>query len=328
MAPLLCLVAGCNSFSRQRALAEYTPSEGILEIAAVLRRHVPDDTYRFPPAIDYSGRNVYRSALLRLENLERTEADALRSGYMDGVLPFAKARALERLRAFDLAAEQYRVAGTRAGDLQPLSLASAATVARIAEAVAIGLDLRDPLGRDGDAPLPLDAESILIDLDERIARLNSILDDVSEPPETSENEPLAAAQRHYRFVVQEEIERADVIRALYFVDTRAVRADGTLLALQELQRVATRHGASKNRLRHLLRLADFYADLARHYLAAVPPETIDFDPARFDEMADAAIQLYQLVATHDGRPEKLEAARSLEAFLALTLTIDADRFSS
>ena len=34
------------------------------------RRHVPDDTYRFEPARDFTDRNVYRSILLRLENLE------------------------------------------------------------------------------------------------------------------------------------------------------------------------------------------------------------------------------------------------------------------
>ena len=114
--------------------------------------------------------------------------------------------------------------------------------------------------------------------------------------------------------------------AEYAVATRFVVDDGAVLALQELQRVATRHGASKNRLRHLLRLADFYEVLSREYLAAVPPESLGFDPAKFRELAEATTQLYELVASHDGSPEKLEAARSLEAFLALTLSVDADRF--
>ena len=151
-----------------------------------------------------------------------------------------------------------------------------------------------------------------IDLDERIARLSSLLEEVRDS--------------HYRWIVQEEIERADWIRAQYSIATRAVVEDGTLFALQELQRVVTRHGASKNRLRHLLRLADFYETLSREYLAAVPAESLEFDPARFSELVDAAIRLFELVASHDGRPEKLEATRSLEAFLALTLSVDADRF--
>ena len=65
--------------------------------------------------------------------------------------------------------------------------------------------------------------------------------------------------------------------------------------------------------------------LAREYVAAVPPESLDFDPARFTEISDAAIRLFELVSSHDGRPEKLEATRQLEAFLALGLGIDADR---
>lgn len=302
---------GCNTFSARREEALYAPSEGILETVAVLRRHVPDDTYRFPPATDFSGRNVYRASLRRLENLERAEADALRSGYMEPVILFAKARALERLRAYDLAAQHYREAARAADDLRPEALASAAICDRLHEAVAIGLDLPDPLAGDA-APLPLDAAAVRLALDERVDRLSLLEAEVGDV--------------HYRWIAQEEIERADLTRARYFMAMRSALPDGTLIALQELQRVATRHGASKNRLGHLLRLADFQADLAREYLLAVPPASLEFDPARLAELADGAIRLYELVAGHDGRAEKLEASRKLEAFLALTLDIDADRF--
>ena len=115
---LLVVATGCETFSSQREEALYGPTEGILETVAVLRRHVPDDTYRFPPATDFSGRNVYRASLLRLENLERAESDAMRSGYMDPVLLFAKARALERLRAYDLAAQHYRESARLSSDLR------------------------------------------------------------------------------------------------------------------------------------------------------------------------------------------------------------------
>jgi hypothetical protein len=309
---LLTTSQGCNTFSAKQAKARYAPSEGILETVAVLRRHVPDDTYRFPPANDFSGRNVYRASLLRLESLERAEADAVRSGYMDDVIAFAKARALERLRAFDLAAQHYRKSARLSSEFRPSAIESAEICERINLMVAIGIDLIDPLADGGVAPLPLDSKAVRIDLDERVAQLSSLLEEVRDG--------------HYRWIVQEEIERADWIRAQYSVATRAVIEDGTLFALQELQRLVTRHGASKNRLRHLLRLADFYETLSREYLAAVPPESLEFDPARFSELVDAAIRLFELVASHDGRPEKLEATRSLEAFLALTLSIDADRF--
>ena len=60
------------------------------KVLAVLRRHVPDDTYRFEAAQDYTGRNVYRSSLLRLEGMEALHGDALRAGHMDGVMAFAR----------------------------------------------------------------------------------------------------------------------------------------------------------------------------------------------------------------------------------------------
>lgn len=316
-APWLCVglllvlaSTGCETFSARQAEAIYGPSEGILETVAVLRRHVADDTYRFPPATDFTGRNVYRASLLRLESLERVEADALRSGYMDPVLLFAKARALERLRGYDLAAQHYRESARVSPELRAEATRSAAICDRLAFAVDIGIDLRDPLAESKE-PLPLDAAAVRRDLDERVAQLSLLESELSGS--------------HYRFVAREEIERADRARAAYFVHMRAALPDGTLLALQELQRVASRHGASKLRLRHLLDLAEFYVALAREYVAALPPASLDFDPARFAEISDAAIQLFELVASHDGRPEKLEATRQLEAFLALGLGIDADR---
>ena len=309
-AVLVLVTTGCETFSARKAESIYGPSEGILETVAVLRRHVPDDTYRFPPATDFTGRNVYRATLLRLESLERAEAPALRTGYMDAVVLFAKARALERLRGYDLAAQHYRESARLSGELRDEALSSAAICDRLAGAITIGLDLRDPLA-DTSGPLSLDTAALRLEWDERVAQL-SLLEGELEGS-------------HYRWIAQEEIERADRARAAYFVATRNVHPEGTLVALQELQRVASRHGASKLRLRHLLDLAEFYVVLAREYVAAVPPASLSFDPARFAEISDAAIRLFELVASHDGRSEKLEATRQLEAFLALGLGIDADR---
>lgn len=54
---------------------------------------------------------------------------------------------------------------------------------------------------------------------------------------------------------------------------------------------------------------------------------MDFDPARFQELVDSASQLYAAVANQDGTPEKIEAARRMEAFLAFALQVDSDRFT-
>ena len=129
-------------------------------------------------------------------------------------------------------------------------------------------------------------------------------------------------------MIREEIERADITRARYFVCLRDVIPGGHVRAVSELQRVVTRHSASKNRRRHVLDLANFYAQLAIEYAIAIPPESLLFDPPRFNELVDAAVQLYESVAAQDGTTEKLEARRRLEAFLAFTLQVDRDRFGS
>jgi len=308
---------GCATAEKKKLEAQYGPSESVLEVVAVLRRHVPDDTYRFPTATDFTGRNVYRSSLLRLESIERIHADALRSGYMDGVIAFSKARALERLRGYDLAAAQYREAARVDEALRDEALRSARVCDEITAAVKVGIDFEDPVAppeagapRAGD---PLDADRVVAELDERVALLSFLLDEQEGT--------------HYAAVVHEEIERADEVRAAWFESHRYDLPDGQLRAVSEMQRVASRHAASKNRLRHILRLAALYDDLAHEYVNAVPPESLEFDPARFQDLVDPAVHLYESVAAQDGTPEKLEATRRLEAFLAFTLVVDRDRFT-
>ena len=314
VALLLCGGLTACMTAQKREEAVYGPTESIIEVVAVLRRHVPDDTYRFVPASDFTGRNVYRSTLLRLENLEKLHADALRAGHLDGTIAFAKARSLERLRAYDLAAEHYRKAAQTSPRLEAEALQSAQVCEDIQRALAVGIDLPDPLSQsDAQKSLPPDAEKVVADLDARGARLSALID----------NHPKS----HYVFILREELERADVVRAHYFVATRHTRPGGQIRAVSEVQRVASRHAASKNSRRHLLDVADFYALLAEEYARANPPETLRFDPVVFQELVDAASQIYQSVAAEDGTPEKLEAARRFEAFLAFTLQVDRDRFT-
>ena len=262
----------------------YRPSENVLEVVAVLRRHVPDDTYRFEPARDFSGRNVYRASLIRLENLEKVHADALRAGHMDGVIAFSKGRALERLRAFDLAAENYRRAAEREDSLADDALKSAAACDALAEAAALGFDLGRPRTENDPDP-PRDPDGVIRASEARISLLEAL-----------ETDHMGD---HYHAIIREEIERADVLRARFFVDSRRILPDGNVRALGELQRVIVRHRDSKDANRHLLELG----------------------------LVDAASRLYEAVANQDGTSEKLEAARRLEAFLAFTLRVDRDRFS-
>ena len=72
-------LAGCRTPDPE---LRYRPTENVLEAVSVLRLHLDDDTYRFAPARDFAGKNVYRSTLNRLEALEEIDAEKFKSGYL------------------------------------------------------------------------------------------------------------------------------------------------------------------------------------------------------------------------------------------------------
>lgn len=309
------MLAAAFAFAAAPALAKseepdprYQPTQSLLEIVAVLRRHVPDDTYRFPPARDFTGRNVYRSSLLRLENLEHAHEAALRAGTWAEVLPFAKGRALERLRAYDVAAAAYRRAAQANGELEEEALRSATLCDALHRATQRAA--AEPTAAESDVLL---REAALAEIGTRHMQLEDLL--------------AASEGTHYSALAREELERNDRERARLLVGTRHLYAEGDVRALATLQRIAVEHRDSKNANAHVLELADLYAELARDYVEAQPPEALDFEPARFEELVASAAKLYESVSNQDGATEKLEAARRLEAFLAFTLKVDRDRFT-
>jgi len=306
------VLAGCRS--TPEVDARHSATASVLEVVAVLRRHVPDDTYRFEPARDFTGRNVYRSSLLRLENLERVHAEGLRAGQMDGILAFAKSRALERIRAYSLAAESYRIAAEREAALRAEALRSADLCEDIHESLDAPVGIEPAHTGDASAFLGIPApDTVLADFETRNAQLGSLA--------------RAAEGTHHVAVLREEMERADVERARYFVRLRDVIQDGDVRAVAELQRVVLRHPESKRASRHLLDLADLYAELSAEYVERHPPESLSFDPAEFRDLVDSCARIYEMVAARDGTPEKIEASRRLEAFLAFSIGVDRDRFT-
>jgi hypothetical protein len=304
----LLALAACSSTPEPDS--RYRPAETVLEVISVLRRHVPDDTYRFEPARDFTGRNVYRSTLLRLESLESVHADTLRATDMAGVVTFAKGRALERLRAYGLAADEYRLAAELDRDLAVEAGRGADLCQALHDAVPMAVGPDDLAAQRG---LATDTDGELARFEARMLRLEELLRSVEGT--------------HYAYIVLEEIERADVARADYFVGLRHILPEGDVRAAAELQRVISRHRESKHANRHILALAQLYEGLAVEYVDAHSPESLDFDPVRFQELIDATSRLYEVVASQDGKPEKLEASRRLEAFLAFALRVDRDRFT-
>jgi len=288
----------------------YRPAESVLEVIAVLRRHVPDDTYRFEPAQDFTGRNVYRSTLLRLESMEHIHGESLRASQMDGVVAFAKGRALERVRAYDLAADTYLLSATLDPELASEAQQSADICLSLDEATALAVGLDDLAEQSG---ISSDANSVLARYEDRSRRLEELR--------------RVTQGTHYEYVAREEIERTDVARAEYFVAMRQILPEGDVRAAAELERLVTRHRTSKYANRHILELAQLYEAIAVEYVDAHPPESLSFDPVRFQELIDSTARLYEVVASQDGRPEKLEASRRLEAFLAFALRVDRDRFT-
>jgi tetratricopeptide (TPR) repeat protein len=294
---LLLLILGCRSMPAPDPV--YAPTRDALEVVSLLRLHIDDDTYRFAPARDFTGKNVYRTSLVRLESLEEIHAEKFASGYMLDVIWFAKGRALERLGEFELAARHY----ARTADLDSPLARDAARGRRICEELA---QARSTL------PGPTDEPQQALDLfDARSSRLESLRSQVEGT--------------HYEHVLTEEIERADLARTEYFAARSQLDARLDAFALREHQELVQRHRESKLQVRHLLGLADFYAELGRRYARRIPPTTLDFDPAIFDEYAFGATRIYEAVSHRDGAVEKLEAARKLEAFLAFTLQVYDER---
>jgi hypothetical protein len=295
---LLLGAAACSS-SAPLQDPRYRPTESVLEVVAALRLHVEEDTYRRPPARDFTGKNVYRASFGRLENLEATYASKLRSGYLQDVIWFSMARAAERIRGYDLAAKLY----ARVAALDSELAAPAREGQRICER------LRDATGQTPDADaVPQKALDIFA---KRAAALEKLYDETRET--------------HFAFIAREELERTDWDRAHYFASRRHLEPRLDTIALQSHQDLVQNHPESKNRNRNLLELARFYEELARDYVSACAPVALCFDPATFDEFVFGAQRVYESVAQQDGAVEKIEAARRLEALIAFVLQVYEDR---
>jgi len=247
-----------------------------------------------PSATDPDG--VVPRAVRRLRD---AFGDKLRSGYMLDVFLFAKGRALERIGEYDLAAKSYQRVGELNTPLQEAAGRGRAFCERLLAARAL-------------EPEPLVTPDAALEVfGRRTSELVKLLAD--------------AGDTHYAFIAREELEQTDLARARYFAARRLLDPRLDALALQQYQRLVENHAASKNRLRNLVALGESYCALARDYAARVPSQSLNFDPATFDEYAFGCTRILESVSQQDGEIEKVEATRKLEAFIAFQLQVYDER---
>jgi hypothetical protein len=291
-------LAGCLAFACRSAPMpdpRYRPTQSVMEVVALVRKHTDDDTYRRAPARDFTGKNVYRAAFSRLESLEQSYASKFSSGYLVDAITFAKGRTLERIGEYDLAEKAY----LRVAALESPLAGAANSSAQICAA------LRDDSAIEPDPKAT--PEKAMDSFEERTQVLERLLERTKET--------------HYEFIVREELERTDRARSRYFGARRLLDPRLDALALQQYQRLVQNHPESKLRYQNQLELADFYASLAREYAWHYPPTSLGFDAPTFDEYALSATRIYEAVSQQDGTVEKIEATRKLEAFIAYTLQV-------
>jgi len=256
------------------ATGAFAPYEDLLEVLADLTWHLRDDTYRFPPPKDPTGHDLYQLALRRLENWEKRYPGRLRD-----VTGFARAEALEHLGEYQPAADLYRQVAGLPSPLAEPARQGAERTGVFAGAAALPEDAPEAAGALGALRRKLDAWGTIV------ARYGG-----------TPWEPEALAEE----------ERLEAMAARVVVEERRALEEGPTAAERALRFLVQKHADSKELPGHILRLADFYAELAREYVQS-HERPLAFDEDEFVRQADRALDTYRKVSTWDGAREKPEA---------------------
>lgn len=286
---LVLFLAAVTPAHARDARGAHAGYEDVVQVVADLTWHLRDDLYRFAPPRDPTGHDLFQLVLHRLESWETRFPGRLRD-----VTTFARAEALERLGEFARAAEAYRKVATMATPLAE----RAREGGRRADAFAAA------------AALPEDGPSI----DVRLSAIRKKLEAWGPLIERHAGTPLGA-------VALVEEERLEQSAARIVVSNRHLLTDGTVAAERALRFLIEKHAESKQLADHVLRLGDFYAELAREYLEA-HSRPLQFSREEFVRFVNRALDVYRKVATWDGAREKPEGeARfaALEAYRTATL---------
>jgi len=271
---LLIVLAVARAAPAGDATGAFAPYEDLLEVLADLTWHLRDDTYRFPPPKDPTGHDLYQLALRRVENWEKRYPGRLRD-----VTGFARAEALEHLGEYQPAADLYRQVAALPSPLAEPARQGAERAGVFAGAAALPEDAPEAAGALGALRRKLDAWATVV------ARYGG-----------TPWEPGALAEE----------ERLEATAARLVVEQRRALEEGPTAAERALRFLVQKHADSKELPGHILRLADFYAELAREYVQS-HERPLAFDEDEFVRQADRALDTYRKVSTWDGAREKPEA---------------------
>ena len=288
IAALMLVLAVARAAPAGDATGALAPYEDLLEVLADLTWHLKDDTYRFPPPKDPTGHDLYQLALHRLENWEKRYPGRLRD-----VTGYARAEALEHLGEYRTAAGLYRQVAALPSPLAEHARQGAERAGAFAEAAAL----------PEDAP---DVDGALVALRAKLDAWGKVVARQGGTPW----EPAALAEE----------ERLEGVAAGLVVTHRGAVEDGTTAAERALRFLIQKHADSKELPSHILHLADFYAELARDYVAE-HERPLAFDEDEFVRRADRALDTYRKVATWDGAREKPEAQARFAALDAYKTAI-------
>ena len=275
------LLAGCVSLGDESA----NDRAGSLSLTVTeLEMQLKSDPYRTFAHLRADGRNVFDVTLWRLDRLKRRldpdSQDAERADAI-AVIEFARGRALERLRRYDEALDAYdRVA--RAGGLL-------AAEARESAAMA---DFFAGIGAIAARP-----ETDTAFLEGWAFEWRQIARELRGT--------------EYASVALQEAERLEILHVERLARHRDLGA-----AVEACRTLIEENRASKLYGRHLIRLGDLYAELARREHDRARQRRGGIDAARYERSLDRALSAYEL-ASETRKPHlRREAKTKIDALIA------------
>jgi len=284
--------------------------------------HLSGDTYRSYSHLDDSGRNAFAVALWRLDQLRRSDpsvaapapplasveaarmslassvqaardSDAARLSSTASelgsdealVIEFARARALGRLR-------EYRQAANAFSQVEASGRLLAAPAGEHRQIMQVFASLAETAQRERQVA-PASAESLRA-WSHAWFGLSSALGD-----------------SEYASLARVEAEISDQAQVEFF----AARGD-LLSAIDSCERLLHRHEASKLYPRHLMRLGDLYADVARREYSVSRFERRNLDVTRYERALERAFSAFELASETREPGLKREAESKIKSLLA------------